>query len=663
MIRGDFCPIFRFSVGLAVLVASIAWTPAFAGQESPVLAAQVASGAIPAVTERLPRQALQVQPLAVIGRYGGTLRTGMRGGRKGLDGVSILRLAGYEQLFRWNEAWTEAEPNIVLDYQASDDSREYRLRLREGMRWSDGTPFTSADVTFWYELLERGLLRSGDVPPYAREALTEVAADGDHEVVFRFTQPAGLFPLQAAAAFAYPGPAGFPRHWLRQFLPENIPENLHESVLKQAGSEDWGEFLRLKAGFGSDSSEPNHLLRVSWDKGAPATATRISPSPTLWPWMLTGYEPGGPGEPERLIAERNPYYWKVDPAGNQLPYIDRMEFLIVAKTSHIAELLETGLSNFQIRRAPDIRDVAHLLGPDGPLREVRLLDTASNVLPICLNMTHEDPALRSLFADKDFRIALSLGLDRPAIIRTLGLEGNSLVGQVAPRAGSPGYNKRLVEQFTAFDPAEASLLLDMVGLDRRDADGFRLMTDGSRAGFEFHFREDSWRQEEGVAAIAEAWRALGLDIRTRALGRAELEGLRAAGDFDATIGITNGGQATMLAFDSFAPVGTGACYGPKWHRWFLTPESEGAEAPPPAMQVQLDDYRRILQSSDPAEQKRVMARMMERAADEFLMIGVAAEISDVGFVAKALGNVPAFMIYSWTYPTPAPANPTQFYFR
>jgi len=118
--------------------------------EAPDLAEQVTAGKLPPVDERLPTNPMILESVEQIGVYGGTWRRGMRGNR---DQASLIRTLGYENLMRWDEQWTRVIPNVVQSVDINENATEFTFHLREGMRWSDGAPFTADDILFWYEAI------------------------------------------------------------------------------------------------------------------------------------------------------------------------------------------------------------------------------------------------------------------------------------------------------------------------------------------------------------------------------------------------------------------------------------------------------------------------------------------------------------------------------
>ena len=117
--------------------------------QAPVLDALVGSGELPPVDERLPENPLVVEPVESIGTYGGTWRSGLRGG---LDNAWIGRTVAYDGLVRYDRAWKEIIPNLAESWEVSEDARTYTFKLREGLKWNNGTPFTTADIAFAAEL-------------------------------------------------------------------------------------------------------------------------------------------------------------------------------------------------------------------------------------------------------------------------------------------------------------------------------------------------------------------------------------------------------------------------------------------------------------------------------------------------------------------------------
>ena len=113
-----------------------------------MLKAMVDSGTLPPLAERLPEKPMVVTPLREVGKYGGDLDSAIVGG----GSLSMLfRYQAYEPLVRYNPEWTSVIPNVAEAFEANDTATEFTFTLRKGMKWSDGQPYTTDDVMFWYE--------------------------------------------------------------------------------------------------------------------------------------------------------------------------------------------------------------------------------------------------------------------------------------------------------------------------------------------------------------------------------------------------------------------------------------------------------------------------------------------------------------------------------
>ena len=196
--------------------------------------------------------------------------------------------------------------------------------------------------------------------------------------------------------------------------------------------------------------------------------------PTLNAWVLAAAY----GEANPLIAERNSYYWKVDPAGQQLPYIDRVSFAIVKSKRDAADLARRGEIDAQTRHVLCCGTEIAEARPE--YTQVKVFATENNDLAISLNLTTTDPKLRALFSQRDFRIALSVGMNRDRITKS---SPRVIPWQVAPLPESPHYHERLATQYLDYDQERANRLLDGLGYERRDQAGWRIGPDGAPIAF------------------------------------------------------------------------------------------------------------------------------------------------------------------------------------
>ena len=250
--------------------------------EAPVLAELVAENQLPPVAERTGPEPLVLEGPEGIGRYGGSWHRLSNS----LNDVAIVanRLSG-ANLVRWSPMGYPIRPHLAKSWEMSPDAREWTFHLRRGVRWSDGYPFTADDIIYWWE--DQKYFYE-DPPSFMRIGgrTGEVVKIDDHTVKFVFPEPYGAFleRLNQSAAGPYA-----PRHYLAQFHPVKGNRELIAAAMKARGT-DSARSLYSSLG---DFRNPEH--------------------PRMWPWV---YRRHRNAPPETFV--RNPYFWAVDPDGNQL---------------------------------------------------------------------------------------------------------------------------------------------------------------------------------------------------------------------------------------------------------------------------------------------------------------------------------------------------------
>ncbi len=361
----------------------------------------------------------------------------------------------------------------------------------------------------------------------------------------------------------------------------------------------------------------------------------------------------------RLVAERNPYYWKIDPAGRQLPYIDRLVYRVVPDRAEAIGLALNGEIDMQSRYLSSVDSRPPLEEQQrAGYRLFAGIYSSANRIAISLNLTHPDPARRAIFQNKDFRIALSHALDRQAIIDQVYC-GEGEPYQVAPPPGSPLYHEQLARQYTTYAPDRARAYLDRAGLARRDAEGFRLGPDGRRLVLHVEVWVDSHRKV--VPQIQRYWRAVGLDMEVRVKTRVAFDLRRGSSLYDAVLWVGGGGLDAILDPRYYFPFSHESVFAIAWARWYEDPAHSGAQQPPETARRQMALYDALKATPDPVRQTALMRQILDLAADAFYVIGIARPAQGFGIVKNNFHNVPAVMPQSWVYPDPAPTNPAQYF--
>jgi len=607
--------------------------------EAPDLAKLAADGKVPKLADRLPGTPLVIN-VEKVGKYGGSLRRGLRGSA---DHNGILRLVGNQGLVRWNLAFTEVLPNVAEKWEVNANSTEFTFFLRKGMKWSDGKPFTADDVVFSVEDCAKNSELYKSVPStlvIGGKPGTATKVD-DSTVKFTFASPYALF-LEIMATPLGQHPTLFCKHYASQFHPKYNP-NVGD-LAKAANLSGWTDLFRARNG---DIEIPQRWSNP--DK------------PTLDPWVIKEPYSGGA---TRVVMERNPYFWQVDQAGNQLPYIDRLTFNISQDVESLMLDAISGRLDIQERHIDTLQNKPTLSQnmQKGGYRLVELVASSSQQVQIYLNITHKDPKMREMFANKEFRQALSMGINRKEIIDIVYL-GQSQPWQTGPRPGHPWEHKQLATQFTDHDPKKANEILDKLGYTKKDAQGFRLRPDGQKVFFAIDVIPTLYPDAvDTLELVKRHWAEIGVDIKVNTIERALYYTRGDNNDHDAAVWPGPGGLDPMLdPRDYFAQHPQGSRYAIPWTLWYVSNGKDGQE-PPESQKQRMKLFNDALATADLKKRGEIMKQLFDLTSDAFETIGVCLAVNAFGIVKNNLNNVPQKYPNAWSWPNPGPALPQQFFF-
>ena len=465
-------------------------------KESPLLAEQVKTGKLEAVDQRLPKN--PYTPLhgwLQIGKYGGILKKTYNNAW-GMTGFIHEMQYGSSPL-RWLKDGMAIGPGFVESWEANADTSKWTFKMREGLKWSDGQPFTTKDIVFWWEMAVGGNdkektfpsgLKAPKTPPdearSGKGTLMTLNTPDDHTFEMVFDAPAPLTADRLAMwVNMFIGPEWvMPKHYMEQFHP-----------LVNTQYKDFEEF----------NKKFNH---------------NNPDCPRLTGWKLTSFEDG-----VRSVWDRNPYYWSVDKEGNQLPYIDQIICTNV-KDKEIEKLAYTsGSADHAHFHGQALTDIQNLKAAEETSKlEVRFWDSGSGTGSIYFfNLDHKDPKLRAAFRDPKFRQALSHAYNRADVQKAVyfGL-GELTTGTISPKAIEYNINddgKAIYQQwrdsFVKYDPATAEAMLDEAGY-KKGADGKRTMPDGSPLQVQLTYQADQAPGGEHLSKnerLARDWKAIGID--------------------------------------------------------------------------------------------------------------------------------------------------------
>ena len=585
-------------------------------QETPLFKQDVASGKLFRVHERLPSDPEIAEP-ATIGNPGGELRL-LMGGPKD---TRMMVVYGYARLVGYTPS-LKLVPDILtsLDVQ---DGRIFTLHLRPGHKWSDGYPFTSEDFRYWFEDVAQNTQLSPSGLPVSMMVQSEVPRFevlDDTTIRYAWTQPNPLFlPNLAGADPLY---VFCPSHYLKQFHEKFADKAALEVLVKKHNQRNWAA-LHAKMDTMYRNDNPN--------------------LPTLEPWVLKTKPPS-----ERFIFERNPYYYRVDEAGHQLPYIDRVIMSIVdgkiipAKTGAGESDLQARYLRFDnytfLKDGEEINKYKVHLWRTGPGSQLALYP----------NLNVNDETWRTLVRDLRFRRALSLAVNRHEINQAIYF-GLAIEGQNTILPQSPLYKPEYRSAWANFDLREANRLLDSIGLTARDSDGMRLLPDHRPIEIIVENSGESTEQSDVLELIRDSWRGIGVRLFAKPLQLTLFRRRVFAGETLMSInkGIENGLATAAMSPWEFAPTSQQQLQWPKWGQYYETKGKAGEPPNLPSATRLKELYEDWLSTALQPDQSRIWHAMLQIWADETFSIGTVAGVLQPVVVSEKLHNVPEEGFYNW----------------
>ncbi|PLK47094.1 ABC transporter substrate-binding protein [Uliginosibacterium sp. TH139] len=627
----------RFLAVLASLTLPLA---AQAYTSAPVLDKLEKEGKLPPVAQRLPENPEVITPLEKAGKYGGTLRSALRGNG---DGNAILRIVGNQGLVRWNIDMSKIVPNVAESWTTNADSSEYTFKLRRGMKWSDGSPFTADDVLFTMNDLLGNKGFVANPPSFFKVQDKPVVTEkvDDFTVRFKFAAPyVSFIEILAHPTLQYP--TLYSKKYCSQYHPKY--SSRVDELLKQNNAKDWGMLLRMKCG---DQETPTRWANPE--------------RPTLDPWLIV--EPYG-GSAAKVRLKRNPYFWQVDSKGQQLPYIDELNLAVISEVETIVLAAINGQLDFQSRHiggTPNLPVLSESAAKGG-YKVLQMEDASSNSAGLFLNFSTRNEKLRSLIRNKDFRVALSLAMDRKEINEIIHL-GQSLPWQIGPKKSNRFYNEQLATQYTKTDLKTANELLDKAGLSKRDAEGYRQYPSGGRVSIGALVPAASTGGIDTLDLVRKHWSKVGIELVIQPVERSLFYDRSNTNDYEMAIFVVGGGldpQFDKTGVLAWSP--TESRQSLLWVKWAQSGGKQGEE-PSVSMKkrIELDEKWKVAKSQ--AEADGYLRQILQLAADEFEVIGTTATPRVLGVLSKRLVNVNEKMPWAWPYATPAGSLPQQWFFK
>ncbi len=601
--------------------------------EAPMLAAMVANNELPPVEDRLPADPVVMHPSgreAQIGQYGGTMRRCHRSSDHWTYGYIAP-----EGMNRFAQDGRTLIPSIAKAWWSSEEDRVWTFKIREGLKWSDGAPFTMEDFLFEYEdvILNDDLMPAKPSKLMSGGEVVQFEVLDDTTIQFRFKEPFADFPDVAAQlnrARSLEQTLWAPKHYLKNF---HIKYNPKANELAAAeGFSSWIELFQAK-----------DEIVLNPDR------------PTMRPWMLRSKMTD-----QKWIAVRNPYYYAVDPEGNQLPYIDRIEW--TNQPDPEVAILEVLAGNIDFDRSCGIGVAKYpILKENEASGDYRVIQAFFPGGGRTVNMNQSYQGREGKWIrNKEFRLALGLAIDRDAINEVLFL-GLAEKMNPMPQADHPYYPGDEYKYLnTEYSPDKANEILDKIGLSARDSEGYRVESDGYRP----HLLFMTTRCDDATEIILSGWEAVGLKSTCNAYERA----VTYAKSSDNTM-MFAGGMISNSPFIFSVPSHTapvdhklvnnmGAEYA-KWH------ESGGVEGIEPTQDIKDLIQLHVDGAAAESDDERAMyaQQILQAHATEQWQIGILGNWPQMYVAHNDLANVPDRWVASFINRYYAVTFPEQMWFK
>ena len=600
---------------------------------------------LPAVKKRLPAEPLIFLPYHEIGKYGGRLKGVSKSPESGTSDVLSTR---HVNLFRFHDDLKAVVPAVAKGYKYNDDYTELTIFLRKGHKWSDGAPFTSADIAFWYNDIKLN-------PKYYKNVESQwiiggkpmqVKAVDETTVKFIFAEPAPNFGTYLAITYRQPFQ---PKHVLSRFHPKYNPDADKEA--KKLGFKGWVERFRL---YFHDWKDTYHPL-----SGPEGTRVNI---PTLEAYVLVEET----SEFRRCVA--NPYFYIVDTAGNQLPYMnEHYESFSEDVDVNILKMMNGEIDykqqSIELEHFPELKQKE----AKGPYR-ILLKPAIGKLVYYTFNITHKDPEMRKIYGNLRFRQAMSLAMKRDEINEIVYL-GQGKPEQALPVDSSTFdfVDKEYILQFTQYDPKRANALLDEMGLTKRGSDGFRLRFDGKPLVVQLQYAPQ-FGPTQTHQLMKKYWDDVGVRTDIKEVTSDVYRQQSGLNQHDVHTMTNNYSCRPKLAGDTqimFPPFGgnINKRTGIPWHEWVSSKGAKGIEPP--------EDIKRLYDlaikfKSYPfgsADSNRIGREVVKIHAENLINIGVVGGTPTPVYVHNRIGNFGGFEMAGYPYYWSYPFRPVQWYIK
>jgi peptide/nickel transport system substrate-binding protein len=515
-----------------------------------------------------------------------------------LDSSSYSVIMGpmYSPLVEMHPVTNEIKPALAKSWTVSADGKEVTFKIREAY-WSDGTPITSDDVvvTFQYFVMNK-YARGNSIDRFTIpdekgvNKMIEWIKIDDKTVKAILPSPYGAFFTVLSHVYIYP------KHKLEPLIDKNDLGSVNKVWLSNT---DPKEIV---------VNGPYKLVQLITD--------------------------------QKLVLERNPYFWKVDKYGNRLPYFDRVEYLIIRDAEMRLAKFMAGEIDFMAiasRDFPMLKEkeltgktpyVVYATQPNQP---------TPSPIHISFNFDVDDPELRDLFKKLEFREAMEYALNRTRIIdEVFASLAIPAAGLILP-SNKAFYNPKVEQLLRPYDLKKANELLDKLGLTKKDKEGYRLFPSGKRVEFNLLVQNSPKEYQDVAVIFAEDLKRIGIKVNLQILDASLVGQMFGAGNFQAGIRAFGNQPDLQLRKAIWQP-------GTQLYYWHYSTMDKNKTPPQPVFEAMLDWEKRIWElfekaqiEMDPVKRKAYYDEVQELYHIYLPVIFVCKGMNIWGF-NKTLGN-------------------------
>ncbi|MCD8131166.1 MAG: ABC transporter substrate-binding protein [Lachnospiraceae bacterium] len=592
--------------------------------EAPSLTEQVEAGTLPALEDRIPTaDDVYVETVEEVGQYGGSLKmsltsAGWNTGKPIEEGLFAFDSDG------------NIEPNVAQGYDVSDDYKVYTIYLREGMKWSDGEDFTAADCVFFYdhmcvpETFGKSLwdcFKVTDDDGNETTCTLEQVDDYTFTVTFEAAKSTFIQELCINAKWLFT-----PMHYMVEILPEYVGDDAAAAKATEMGFADTSTMLK-QTGY------------YYWN---------VPGVPTLNPYVLSTEDGKDDVDGNYFEFLRNPYYWKVDQNGQQLPYTEKIEYTMLSDDSQGLTMLLGGNDSITGVAWADIETVTENADTVG-YNVVTWSNSswADNASQLELNQTAPDEAYRELFQTQDFRQALSIAVDRDEYSKLIS-DGWQEGAQASPAEGALGYSEEWRNKWTDYDPEGAMALLEGLGMTM-GSDGYYTLPDGSAFTLSIYSYTGSGA-DDTYQVLDSYWKAIGINTTYKSMDKDTLNNLITSNEYDAVLSPVAPAETISLGVrpDTLVPVRNYAEWYGEIGTWYASGGTEGVEPTGDLLEL-CNLYTELKNTVDEDARNEIIMEMYGLHEENIWVIGYMEAATTLYAVDNNLHNFPSGQMFCDEY--------------